>query len=275
MLGHFRPVCVNRISMFGNAYIIDGWQRVGNALRFLKDQPNRQIRMRACIHFGTDLTWEKDRFEKLNKNARRVSPNKLLSNMATGNLAIGALLRLSSSSEFALHKRVSWGQSMEKGDLITALTLAKIAMVIHSQSGGMESGNHEKLAAALNRAAESISLGIFRRNVISFFDLINENWPFAAIEYRIKAPQIKGTFLHMVARLFSRHPCFWDSDQRILSVSADDRRKLAKFPLNDGHIAELAGSSGQSRNILYRLLVDHMNSGRQRQNRLKSRFGEE
>lgn len=261
--------------IYSPAYIIDGWQRVGTALRLLEAIPNHALRIFASLHFGSDEIWERHRFTELNKNIKRISPNLHLRNMRDGNDAVITLFGLSNSDkDFVLFKKVCWSQAMQRDQLITALNLAKIAMMLHRQKGAVEQGTPERVATTLNRMAASVSLPIFRRNVSGFFALVNDCWPFATIEYRRTASQIKGTFLLTLARVISDHPVFWDSDQRIFSMGGDDRRKLEKFAVNDPRIAELAGSNGSARNILYRLIVDHMNSGRRTQ-RLRSRFENE
>ena len=91
---------------------------------------------------------------------------------------------------------------------------------------------------------------------------MNDCWPFAAIEYRHAAPQIKGAFLYETARMFSDHPAFWTNEDRLLFIAADDRRKLAKFPIGDPQVKSLAGAAGTSRRLLYQLLIDHIHAYR-------------
>lgn len=92
-----------------------------------------------------------------------------------------------------------------------------------------------------------------------------------AIEYRHSATQTKAIFLWSIAKMFAEHDVFWSGPERHdLFVDADDRRKLAKFPVTDPTVINLAGSAGKARNMLYQMLVDHMNSGRRTQ-RLRAR----
>src|SRR5690606_28099902 len=108
------------------AYIIDGWQRVGNALRLLEMIPHQPIRLFASIHFGTDHQWERHRFTELNKNVKRISPNLHLRNMRGQNEAILTLYGLCHNDpRFPLYKRVCWSQNMQRGQIMTALVLAK------------------------------------------------------------------------------------------------------------------------------------------------------
>jgi len=254
------------------AYIIDGWQRVGTALRLLDTVPEHRLRIFASIHFGTDQNWEAHRFTQLNKNVKRVSPNLHLRNMRDANNAVLTLFVLSNNERsFPLYKKVCWSQNMQRGQLISALILGTTSLTLHIHKGSMVTRSADGVASGLNRVVDNISLPVFRKNCHVFFSLINDCWPFSEIEYRHTATQLKISFLSETARMLSRHPAFWDADNCVLTVGADDRRKLAKFPINDPQVINLAGSGGKARNILYQLLIDHMNSGRRTQ-RLQSRF---
>lgn len=254
------------------AYIIDGWQRVGNALRLLELIPDHPLRVFASVHFGTNDVWERHRFTELNKNVKKVSPNLHLRNMRDGNEAILTLYGLSNNTkEFSLYKKVSWSQAMQRGELISALQLALVTAYLHLHVAPISSRAAEGIASNLLIATNKIGLNSYRRNVTTFFEIVEECWGITGIEYRASAPQIKATFLQELARLFSRHIDFWDPGNRIFFVSADLRRKLQKFPINDPHVKSLAGTGGAARNILYDLLLKHMNSGK-RTHHLRSRY---
>lgn len=257
------------------AYIIDGWQRVGTALKLLEHIPSHPLRIFASLHFGSDEIWERHRFNALNKNVRRVSPNLHLKNVRDTNEAVLALYVLSTEDPtFPLFKKVSWSQNMQKGELASALGLCIITQLLHMHRAPVSGRSVDLVAAGLVTLLSRVTRPTLRRNVNTFFQLIDECWPFASIEYRHSAPQVKGPFLMEMARMLSRHPTFWEHNDNTLFVGVDDRRKLAKFPINDPKVVQLAGSGGQSRKMLYQLLVDHMNSGRRTQ-RLRSRFDSE
>lgn len=265
----------NDVIIRSPAYIIDGWQRVGNALRLLEDIPHHVVRIFGSIHFGTDEIWERHRFTELNKNVKKISPNLHLRNMRDGNDTILTLYGLCHSDRpFPLYKRVSWSQNMGRGEIMSALVLAKVARRLHGHRIPNSGASAELLAAMLAKIPTTVTLPTFRRNISHFFSVIDECWPFSAIEYRASAPQIKSSFLIEVARMFSNHASFWEHNDNTLVVMADDKRKLSKFPINDPQVVRLAGSGGASAQILYQLLIDHMNSGRRTQ-RLRSRFDSE
>lgn len=253
------------------AYIIDGWQRVGNAIRILEQIPDHPIRIFATVHFGTDDIWERHRFTELNKNVRKVSPNLHLRNMRDSNDAVLTLFGLSNNTrEFVLFKKVCWSQNMKRGDLITAIQLTKVAMKLHGHLAGIASQNVEPLAASLLAAANKSTLANFRKNVATYFEVLDECWGVRSIEYRHVASHIKMQFMGQLARMFSNHIDFWDTSERIFFVPAELRRKLAKFPINDPHIKSLAGSAAGL--ILYEHFVSHVNSGK-RTGHLRARSG--
>lgn len=245
------------------AYIIDGWQRVGTSLRVLEDVPHSQVRIFATIHFGTDALWERHRFTELNKNVKKVSANLHLRNMRDQNEAVLTLYGLSNNTkDFPLYKRVSWGQNMRTGELITAGLVAKVALRLHGHLASVHTGSVERFTPALLEAARKTSLQNFRKNVATFFEVIDECFGIRTVEIKHGAPQLKTSFLAQLARMFSMHLDFWDDSGRLLFIAADQRRKLAKFPIQDPHVRNLAGSGGAAGNILYEMLVEHVNSGR-------------
>lgn len=257
-----------------DAYIIDGWQRVGTALRILENTPGAPIRMFATVHFGTNELSERHRFTELNKNIKKVASNLHLANMRDLNDAVATLYGLTfNQPDFPVYKRVSWGQNMARGDLITAVSLLKTSVYLHSHKIGLPSLGAEKVARTAASVAKSITLMQYRKNVVTFFQVIDECWPIGAIEYRKTAPQVKESFLRNLARFFSEHLDFWNTSGAVFFVAADQRHKLGSFPINDPQVSALAGSTGTAGNILRELLAKHMNSGR-RSGRLRSRFAE-
>lgn len=254
------------------AYIIDGWQRVGNALRVLELIPDFPVRIFATVHFGTDELWERHRFTELNKNVKKVSPNLHLRNMRDGNEAVLTLYGLSNNTkDFPLYGKVCWSQNMRRGELMSAMQLAKVALRVHGHVAPLTHGSVITIADGLLKATKSVTLGHFRKNIHTYFSAINDCWGIHQIEFTHAAPQIKTTFMFQLARMFSLHVDFWDEADRSLTITSDLRRKLSKFPINDPHVRSLAGTGGAAANILYDLLVSHMNSGK-RTHRLRSRY---
>jgi len=254
------------------AYIVDGWQRIGTARQIMEQNPNFWPRIFGSFHFGTDAIWERHRFTDLNKNVKKVSPNLHLRNMRDSNEAVLTLYGLSNNTkDFPLYKRVSWSQNRLRGELISARDMASATRRLHAHVTTVRSNSTSGMAEDIYRAAGRIGLHIFRRNITTYFNVIDECWGIRNIEYRHSAPQIKSTFMGELARLFSLHTDFWDDAGKVLFVSADMRRKLAKFPVQDPHVKHLASSAGSARLLLYDMLVSHVNSGR-RTGRLQPRY---
>lgn len=251
------------------AFVIDGAQRVGTALAILDQNPDAYVAIGALIHFGTDKAWEAQRFCDLNTNIRKVSPSLHLRNERERSPAILTLYGLSHTKGLPLYERVCWSQNMRRGELISALVLAKTSRFLHSHRTSLTGPRADQITASLDIACSNISLNTFRQNVMTFFNVVEECWGISAIEYRAAAPQVKGAFLMMLARVFSQHLDFWRGDE--LHVDYTLRRKLKTFSLVDPNVRQLAGSGGSATNLLFQLLVEHINSGK-RERRLRSRF---
>ena len=249
-------------------YIIDGWQRVGTALRLLELVPDAEIRIGALLHFGTTQAWEAARFTALNNNSKRVSPSLHLRNLREQNPAVLTLYGLSENDGSSpLRGRVCWEQNMRREHLLPALQLAKTCLYLHRHVAPHNGVRAEAIAGGLQTAAARVGLRNFRQNCLTFFHVLEECFGVTSIEYKRAAPQIRGSFLLNLARLFSRHENFWDDAGLLLCVDSSWRRTLARFPMSDPHVVQLAGSGGPAMEILYDLMVKHMNSGK-RTNRL-------
>ena len=83
------------------------------------------------------------------------------------------------------------------------------------------------------------------------------------IQYKDTATQLRAGFLNVLGRVLSDHPEFWEGvDDKRLKVAPDLRKKLSTFPLSDPTVMSLASGGGKSGPLLYRLLIDHLNSGK-------------
>ncbi len=256
-------------------YIIDGLQRVSTIVHYLQSNPDAQVRLGAKVWFDTTKEWERQQFRKLNSSRAKVSPNILLRNRREESRSMQMLYGLSDSAkDFVLHNRVSWHQRMARNELISALTFAKIVGVLHSHKTAGKSNNINDLIPALDRSVEQIGIQNMRDNIKAFFDLLDECWGIRRVQYREGAIWLRGSFLFVFASLLSDHTDFWrQPDEKKLFVEASLRRKIAMFPVRDPQVVNLAGSGGKSREMLYMLLRDHINSGR-RTKRLSSRKGD-
>lgn len=244
-------------------YIIDGLQRVSGALHYLANQTGAPVRLGAVVHFNTTKAWERDRFEILNMERRKVSPNLLLRNTADSSDAIALLLEMCrEDTRFALHQRVGWQQLMKRGELITALQLIKTVNLLHRHGVGQRGGRTtmRELAEFFNKVYKEFGTQTVRLNTRAYFDLIDECWGLRAIQYRETAPQVRGNFNFVLALILSDHEDFWQGKK--LFVSTDMKKKLSKFKLSDPNISNLASSGYGGQQLLYAMLKDHINSGR-------------
>lgn len=255
-------------------FIIDGQQRVNGGLQLLSSNPGLSVRIGATVHFGTTKEWERERFRILNTLRTKVSPNVLLRNKRDESTAVTMLYNLSNGDRsFVLNERVSWRQRMARGELMSALTFAKVIGILHAHKAPTKRTMIEELVPALDKAVDIVGIQNMRDNIRTFFDLLDECWGIKRIQYREGSPQVKGTFLAILALLVSDHHDFWrQSDEKKLVIEASLRRKIALFPVNDPQVTNLASSGGKSREMLYMLLRDHVNSGK-RSKRLRSRNG--
>jgi hypothetical protein len=260
------------ILLLDPTYIIDGLQRVSTAVHFL-GSGNKTARIGATVHFGTTREWERERFRILNMQRAKVSPNVLLRNRREDSRAVLSLYGLTQTTkDFVLHNRVSWGQRMNRGELISALTFLKVAGILHSHKAAGRSNSIDEIVPALDRTIEIVGLQNVRDNIKVFFDLVDECWGVRRVQYREGAVHMRGQFLFVLARLISDHTDFWHQpDEKKLFVEAQLKRKIAQFPINDPHVSNLASSSGKSREMLYMLLRDHINRGKTTK-RLRSRI---
>jgi hypothetical protein len=266
-------------------YIIDGWQRVGIALKYMENNPGHTVRIFAMVHFGTTDLWERHRFTELNKGVRKVSPNLMLRNMRDTNDVVLTLYGLSNNTQtFAAYRRVSWGQKVNKGELMTALVLLKTAERLHQHvtegvplkkgSVGGNKDGHSGTAGVLSQRAfmlsKQVGLNNFRLNVADLFEVVDECWGIREVTSSKNAPQVHGGFLDVLAKFFDVHTDFWNGPRLVVTIP--QKSKLKKFNLQDPYLRNLTGGKSTGQNILYQMLVDHYNSGR-RTGHLTQRYG--
>ncbi|MDP6528033.1 MAG: hypothetical protein QF858_04160 [Candidatus Pacebacteria bacterium] len=259
-----------------DVYIIDGLQRTNAAIHFLASKPDAKVHIGATVHFDTSKEWERNRFRVLNTLRSKVSPNVLLRNKREESAAVLMLFGISTNDKnFVLWNRISWSQRMTKGELLTALMFAKVIGRLHAHKAPTKRNQIDELVPALDKAVEIVGMQNMRENIRTFFELVDECWGVRRVQYREGAVHMRGAFLYVLAQLLSDHFDFWRSnpEEKKLFVEASLKRKLAQFPVHDPQVVNLASSGGKSRELLYMLLRDHINSGK-RTKRLKSRIGD-
>jgi hypothetical protein len=242
-------------------FIIDGLQRVTAGIEFM--QRGGIPHLGATIHFNTSEVWERERFRILNSERAKLSPNVLLRNLRHDIPAINALYVLTNSNNhkgFVLNGRVSWQQRMTREELMTALSLAKVAGVLHSHLGPGRSSKVDELARGIGKIQAAVGPATFRDNLVTFYDVIDSCWGIKRIAFKEGAVYMRLTFQSCLAMAFSRHTDFWKGNRLVVDSSL--RRKIAQFPVTDPHVIQLASSSGKARDYLLLLLVNHINNGK-------------
>lgn len=249
-------------------YIIDGYQRQTAALHLMSKPDGIMPRLGMMLHFNTDYEFEKELFDKLNIEQTKLSSNVLLRNRHTDLPAMGALYRLTQDKGFVMKNKICWNQSMRRGELISAVTYVKVAAMLHSHAGPGRSNSAIELANGLEKIMANVGRQKLVENVRRYFEIIDRCWGIGRVYYRGGATYLKHGFLQQLARVFSDHTNFWKDE--LLTIDLPVMKKLGQFHIDDPEVMRLAASGGNAGEMLYLLLVNHINSGR-RSRRLEPR----
>ena len=247
--------------LHNSVFIVDGLQRVTAAKNLLAKKSGVTPRLGATIHLNTTKKWERERFHVLNTARVRVNANITLRNMSPDLKSVALLIRMTTKEkDCVLHGKVSWQQRMRRGQLITAVTMLKALGRLHAHIGPGKATNVEQLANGWEKIFGRVGPRTIRHNIKEFFDTVERCWGISLVTYGDRNPQITLSFLMTLGRVFSEHEDFWDGNKLVVPKSL--AQKLAMFAVMDPHIAELCSASGSSRDILFNLLVQHINKGK-------------
>ncbi|MDB5184440.1 MAG: hypothetical protein JWN38_248 [Candidatus Saccharibacteria bacterium] len=250
-------------------YVVDGQQRVRSAIQLMQLEPQARPHIGVVVHFGTNEPWERARFKVLNLGQTKLSSNVTLRNLAEDLEVMKAILSLTTNNKtFVMNGRVCWNQSMIRGQLMTAVAFDRIVGMLHSHAGSGLSTDAVELAHNLQKIMENVGKPVFLANIRTYFDIVDRCYGVQNVQYKAGANQLKLTFSLALAKLFSQHLNFWKQDR--LEVDETTIKKLAGFAIYDPQVTNLSSSSGMAGNMLFQLLVEHVNSGR-RTGRLKPR----
>lgn len=122
------------------------------------------------------------------------------------------------------------------------------------------SGDIRVLVPALQTLQGTVGRNKFRDNVRTFFDALDQAFGVRVITYKEGATHMHGSFLLALAKVFAYHEDFWRGDR--LFVERPLIRKIGSFPVSDTYVAQLANAAGKSSDILFTLLVEHINKGK-------------
>lgn len=251
-----------------DTYVIDGLQRISAGKRCIKI--GKVVpRLGAVVHFNTTENWERERFRVLNTVHTRLSPNVILRNMGKDYDAIELLQTLCKDSNFILGGKVCWNQRMTRGELISAATLLKSVGFLHAKFGAARTSSINELVPSVQRIYTKLGRGTLRDNIKAYWQVMDECFHVKTVTIKEAAAYLKTGFIFSLAEVFSDHANFWDDAK--LTVSKDLRRKLALFPINDPEVGRLASAGGPAGDILYELLVKHINSGKRTNKLVPSR----
>lgn len=254
-----------------DVYIVDGLQRVSNLRRFATQNPDRvgEIRIGAEVRFNTTRESERELFTILNLQRTAMSPNVILRNAREESNGLLTLYGLSHSDpSFALYGKVCWNQKMGRNELITAMNYTKASINLHRGHGALAPTSVSAIPGVLQRMGDDIGIQTIRDNTYRFFEVVDEIWGIKGVKFVDMTTHLRSNFLNSVARLFASHENFWD--EKRLVVDAKQRQRLKAFPLDDPSVQKLAGGGSAAGDLIFRLLVDHMNKG-QKINRLIDR----
>jgi hypothetical protein len=243
-------------------YIIDGLQRISVALHLMRIGHVTDPDLGCKTYFNTDHKVESDLFRILNSRGQKLSPNIQIRNLKATNLAVEMLFNLCYDKGFVLYDRVCWNQRMKRTELLTCTTVMKVNGMLHSTFGPGVSSRWEEATAAMEKTMRNIvGRTTMRDNIKTFFEVVDGAWGIKSVAFKEGAPYLRSNFLLSLAQLFAHHKTFWD-ENRHLSVTTDLRAKLRIFPVNDPQVQSLASAGTTARNLLYRLILDHLNSGK-------------
>lgn len=250
------------IFLQNQVFIVDGLQRVSAARRMSQDDKAGCPHLGAKIYFGTNKEWEKNRFEVLNDRRTKVSPNILIRNLADDFSALEMLSHLCLAKEFALYKRVSWGQRQKTNEIMNIRTLARMVMLLHKRYTTKASATKPRdIAESLQQIMEKVGRTTMRKNIIAFFDVIDGAWSIRNITYKEHSTHIKSGFMIALATVFVDYEhVYWNGHS--LTIDKQTRNKLKQFNLADPYVKELSIGKDQKATLLAELIVNHINKGR-------------
>jgi hypothetical protein len=241
-------------------FIVDGLQRTTAGLEIIKE-PDDFLPFLGCkVHFSTTEDSEREMFEDQNLGQTKLSPNVTLRNKGRTVPAAAALFKLSTNRSFVLSDQISWNQNMKRRDMLTAATFVKVTGMLHSHAGPGRTSNVVDLINGVQKIMDNVGQAAMVTNVRTFFDIVDQCWGIRRVTYKSGASFLKAGFLLTLARVFSDHTNFWKEDKLFLDRTLV--AKLASFPIDDPEVTRLASSGGPGLNILYILIVDHINSGK-------------
>lgn len=269
------------VSLSDPVYVIDGMQRWSAALYVLENMPDIPVQLGARVFAPTDVEFERNLFREMNQNHTAMGASVLLRNEKETSRVAATLYGLSiNEPDFALCHRVAWNQQAATGpggDLVRGIVLLKVlaSLQMHLMRGakGASLSRVLDLLSLCDNRIDAVGLNQSRKNLVRFFDVIDEVWGIRSVPIKFGAPQLKEAWLVIIARIFSDHREFW-RDEIELFVSKDHIRDLRKIDPNDPALLAFASAGGAAaqRQQLYFNMLAYLNKGKRGDNRLVNRY---
>lgn len=256
----------NAMLLENDVFIVDGLQRISALRKYAADNPEdvSKLRIGAEVRFNTSRDIENDLFTVLNVQRRSMSASVILRNERNKSDGVATIYGLSNHDKnFAMVGKICWDQQMHRGELMTALSFAKVVITLHRHMapGGRHIATASIIPRTLDVMSKAAGLQNFRQNIHAFYEVVDEVWGLRGIKYTDRSTHTRNNFMIQLAALISDHEDFWNGNK--LAVDATQKAKFRSFPIDDPTIIRLSGAGSAAGVLLYRHLLDHMNKGKQ------------
>jgi hypothetical protein len=239
-------------------FCMNGGQRLYAAQWAMKERPDFKPHLGVKVVLNTNEKMENEIFCKAGTTQVRIAASVLIRNRKKESRVASLLVRINDKEDFALRRRIGWGQKKSTHELMTGLTFCKVVGALHAhKSAGLLHNQPYELLAGLDNLLDVVGAEILESNIVRFFDVIDSCWSIRNIvSVRTDpSPHLKQFFLKTVAKLFSRYSDFWDGKERIeFFAPARFVKSLRSFPLAKFiHRADVVDAD-----ILYENLRKHL-----------------
>lgn len=242
-------------------YVIDGLQRLSSATHVMRTGGNLDPHLGAIVYFNTTRNTENELFRILNTSQTKLAPSVLIRGVKETNVAIEMMFNLCFDKSFAMSGKICWQQRMKRGELITAMQLLRVTNILHSSFGPTLATRWDEACRGAERIMKTVGRTTMRENIKTYFEVLDSGFGIRSLSFKEGATHLRSGFMQALALMLAHHKNFWDGSRKLV-IAADNRRKLSNFPMNDPNVQKLATSNQKGQMLLYRFLVDHMNSGK-------------
>jgi hypothetical protein len=236
-------------------YVIDGVQRLLAARVALHSRPDLKLRIGAKLFLDTTSESENALFCKINATQQRVSASVLIRNKYKVSNASRLLYDLGSNTSFALKDRIGWDQKLSPGQSMGGFGLACIAGALHMHKGSTPAGRAYDLLEGLDNVVVKISEETFVKNLITFFDVVDECW---SIRGDKNSKCLKREFLSVLARLLSSYETFWDAED--LFIAEKYMKRLSSFDIGsiNNQVKQMTKSNRDVKDVFFEVLRNRL-----------------